>query len=85
MKDLKRKLIEFIKNYVETAGAKGVVVGMSGGKDSFVVAALAVEAIGENNVFGLIMPNGKQKDIVWYGGDPRSIRVRAERGLSYHS
>lgn len=63
MRDLKRKLIEFIKNYVETAGAKGVVVGMSGGKDSFVVAAFAVEAIGENNVFGLIMPNGKQKDI----------------------
>ena len=63
MKELKREIIDFIKNYVETAGAKGVVVGMSGGKDSFVVAALAVEAVGENNVFGLIMPNGNQKDI----------------------
>lgn len=63
MKKIKNKVISFIKNYVESAGAKGVVLGMSGGKDSFVVAALAVEAMGADNVFGIIMPNGNQKDI----------------------
>ncbi len=63
MKNLKNEIVKFIKDYVENAGAKGVVLGMSGGKDSFIVAALAVEAIGADNVFGIIMPNGKQKDI----------------------
>ena len=63
MKNLKLEIIKFIKDYVESAHAKGVVVGMSGGKDSFVVAALASKAIGSENVFGIIMPNGTQKDI----------------------
>ena len=63
MKNLKLKIIKFIKDYIESAHSKGVVVGMSGGKDSFVVASLAAEAVGPENVFGIIMPNGKQKDI----------------------
>lgn len=63
MKNLKNDIIKFIKEYVENAHAKGVVLGMSGGKDSFIVAALAAEAVGANNVFGIIMPNGSQKDI----------------------
>ena len=63
MKNLKLEIINFIKNYVKSANAKGVVLGMSGGKDSFIVAALAVEAVGKDNVFGIIMPNGNQKDI----------------------
>ena len=63
MKNLKNQIIKYIKNYVENSHAKGVVVGMSGGKDSFVVAALCAKAIGEDKVFGLIMPNGSQKDL----------------------
>lgn len=63
MKNLKNDIIKFIKEYVENAHAKGVILGMSGGKDSFIVAALAAEAVGANNVFGIIMPNGNQKDI----------------------
>ena len=63
MKNIKNEIVVFIKNYVENAGAKGVVLGMSGGKDSFVVAALASLAVGSDNVFGIIMPNGKQKDV----------------------
>lgn len=63
MKNIKNEIVAFIKNYVENAGAKGVVLGMSGGKDSFVVAALASLAVGSDNVFGIIMPNGKQKDV----------------------
>ncbi len=63
MKDLKIEIIDYIKNYVAAAKSKGVIVGMSGGKDSFVVAKLACEAIGKDSVFGLIMPNGKMTDL----------------------
>ncbi len=52
----------WIKNYVEQAHANGIVVGMSGGKDSLVVAKLCVNAIGKEKVFGVIMPNGEMSD-----------------------
>jgi NAD+ synthase len=39
------------------------VLGISGGKDSSVVAALLVEALGKENVVGVLMPNGEQFDI----------------------
>ncbi len=63
MQKLKNEIVEFIKNYVQTSRAKGVVVGMSGGKDSYVVAKLACLAVGSENVFGVIMPNAKMTDI----------------------
>lgn len=63
MDNLKLEIINYIKNYVEAAHAKGVVLGMSGGKDSLVVAALCCQAIGNENVFGVIMPNGEMADI----------------------
>lgn len=63
MKKVINDINEFIKTYVSNAGAQGVVLGMSGGKDSFVVAKLCADAIGKENVFGLILPNGKMKDI----------------------
>lgn len=63
MKNIKTDLINFIKNYVENAHSKGVVVGMSGGKDSFVTAKLCTLALGESKVFGVIMPNGEMKDL----------------------
>lgn len=57
------KITSFIKEYVAGAGAKGAVVGMSGGKDSFVVAKLCSLALGSENVFGVILPNGEMKDL----------------------
>ena len=39
------------------------VIGISGGKDSSVVAALCVEALGRDRVIGVLMPNGEQNDI----------------------
>ena len=42
---------------------KHVVIGISGGKDSSVVAALCTEALGKERVIGILMPNGVQHDI----------------------
>ena len=53
---VKRKLAEFIKKEVGKAGAKGVVVGMSGGVDSCTVATLCAEALGPKRVLGVCMP-----------------------------
>ena len=46
----------WIKEYVYSAGAKGVVVGLSGGIDSAVTVALCRNAIGKENVIGLALP-----------------------------
>ena len=61
---VKDELIEWIRNWFEENG-KGcnAVVGISGGKDSSVVAALCVEALGKDRVVGVLMPNGEQPDI----------------------
>ena len=55
--------IEWIKAYVENSGAKGVVVGNSGGKDSAVVIAMATKALGKEKVLTVSMPcNSIQSD-----------------------
>lgn len=51
-----QNLINFIKNYYKENNLKGVVIGISGGKDSAVVAALFTKALGKENVIGLSMP-----------------------------
>ena len=55
-------LKNWIKEYVKSAYANGVVLGMSGGKDSLVVAKLCADALGSEKVFGVIMPNGPMLD-----------------------
>ncbi len=57
MEETEKKLLDFIRKQVEAAGAKGVVVGMSGGLDSSVVAALCARAIGPERVLGLCLPD----------------------------
>ena len=49
----------FVAEQVSAASADGVVVNMSGGLDSTVTAALAVEALGADRVYGLILPCNK--------------------------
>ena len=49
--------IEFIKSKVNEAKTDGIVVGLSGGIDSTLVAFLACEAVGKDNVFGIVMPS----------------------------
>lgn len=50
-------IIRFIKDHVASAGAKGVVIGISGGLDSAVVADLCVRALGKDAVHGFLMPS----------------------------
>ena len=61
---VKNDCVLWIKDFFEKNG-KGccAVVGISGGKDSSVVAALCTEALGKDNVIGVLMPSGVQHDI----------------------
>ena len=63
-KNAKDACVEWIRNFFEENG-KGcnAVVGISGGKDSSIAAALCVEALGKDRVIGVLMPQGEQHDI----------------------
>ena len=59
-----KKVVEWIKNwFIENGYGCNAVIGISGGKDSTVAAALCIEALGRDRVIGVLMPNGEQKDI----------------------
>ena len=57
---MKNQIIEWVRSIV---GNASVVIGISGGKDSSVVAALCVAALGKDRVYGVLMPDGHQHDI----------------------
>lgn len=58
-----KDIVKWIRDFFEKNGKNcNAVIGMSGGKDSSVAAALCVKALGKDKVIGVIMPNGKQKD-----------------------
>jgi NAD+ synthase len=64
--ETQKRICRFIKEYVENAGAKGIMLGISGGIDSATIAALSGLAIGGDNVLALMLPekeNFNQKDI----------------------
>ena len=63
-KRVKNQCVQWIRDWFEENG-KGcnAVLGISGGKDSSVCAALCVEALGRDRVIGVTMPNGVQPDI----------------------
>jgi NAD+ synthase len=69
---IKEQLVAWLQTQVRRAGAQGLVVGLSGGIDSAVVAALAKQACGDN-VLGLILPCESQPD------DERFARLTAVR------
>lgn len=60
---LKEKLVLWTKDMMNKSGGNKAIIGISGGKDSSVVAALCVEALGNKNVIGVLMPDGRQSDI----------------------
>ena len=61
----KDNLIEWIRAWFSLNGNDKTVavLGISGGKDSTICAALLAEALGKDRVLGVLMPNGKQADI----------------------
>ena len=61
---VKNDIVNWIRNtFLENGKNCNAIVGISGGKDSSVVAALCVEALGKDRVIGVLMPNGLQPDI----------------------
>ena len=61
---IKNDCVKWIREFFEKSGPDcNAVIGISGGKDSSVAAALCVEALGKDRVIGVLMPKGKQADI----------------------
>lgn len=64
VKESTKKCVLWISNWFRDNGhGCKAVIGISGGKDSSVAAALCVTALGKENVYGVLMPNGEQSDI----------------------
>jgi NAD+ synthase (glutamine-hydrolysing) len=78
---VRQALICGTRDYVRKSGFRSVVVGLSGGIDSAVVAALAVEALGKENVLGVSMPSQYSSE-----GSRTDARQLAENlGIQFHS
>lgn len=62
---LTNEVVAWIQDWFnnKSGNAKGVILGISGGKDSTIVAALCAKALGKDKVCGVLMPNGEQRDI----------------------
>ena len=61
---IKNECVDWIKDFFDKNGKDcNAVIGISGGKDSSVAAALCVEALGKDRVIGVLMPCGEQHDI----------------------
>ena len=70
--------VNWIKDYFKSNPDGKAIIGISGGKDSTIAAALCAEALGADRVIGVLMPNGKQSDIY------DSYEVMARLQLQYH-
>ena len=64
VKKIKDQCVQWIRDFFEQNGPGcNAVIGISGGKDSSIAAALCVEALGKDRVIGVLMPCGEQHDI----------------------
>ena len=75
----RERIVSFIADTVEDAGAEGAVLGLSGGIDSTLTAHLAVEALGEDGLHGLTMPSEVNDPDVMSDAE----RVAADLGIEY--
>ena len=69
-------LIDWMRAQMKACGGKTAVIGISGGKDSSVTAALSVRAFGRENVVGVLMPDGVQPDIDYSNGLVEYLGIR---------
>ena len=69
-------LLEWMDQQMTQCGGKTAVIGISGGKDSSVTAALSVAAYGRENVVGVLMPDGVQPDIDYSNGLVDVLNIR---------
>lgn len=60
---IRDNMVNQIRQLAKKQGFTKVVIGISGGKDSTVTAALCVRALGKENVYGVMLPDGNQADI----------------------
>ena len=79
IENLTNNCLQWIKIYFNNLNKKKAIIGISGGKDSTVTAMLCVKALGKENVIGILMPNGKQKDIA------DSLKVVETLGISHYT
>lgn len=63
LESLTDRLIDWTLEAMKNSGGNSAVIGISGGKDSSVAAALCVKSLGSENVVGILMPDGIQSDI----------------------
>ncbi|MBR3104525.1 MAG: NAD(+) synthase [Lachnospiraceae bacterium] len=73
------RLIAMIKEHAQQYGFDKVVLGISGGKDSIVAAALCARALGKENVIGVMLPDKQQADIA------DSVKVCESVGIKNHT
>lgn len=73
-----KDLQEWIKAKLKEIGAEEIVLGISGGKDSTVAAAICSHAIGKDKVHGLLMPRGEDKNL------SDGIEICESLGINYH-
>ena len=79
-KKTKDACVGWIKDFFEKNGPTcNAIVGISGGKDSSVVAALCCEALGKHRVIGVLMPCGEQPDL------DESLELVNHLGIEYHT
>ena len=77
-REVKDDCVQWIKDWFDINGKNcKAVVGISGGKDSSVVAALCVEALGKDRVLGVLMPQGEQSDIEYSEMLVRFLKIRS--------
>lgn len=76
MVNIKKDLILWIQSIMKKTGGTKAILGISGGKDSSIVAALCKEALGKDNVIGVIMPDGIQNDISFSFGICRELDIK---------
>ena len=77
---VRKELVEWIREWFKVNSNNGkAVLGISGGKDSTICAALCVEALGKENVIGILLPNGSQSDM------HDSIEICEHLGIKYYT